>query len=114
MASPRQRGSGKGHEQGLLVLAVAPAPGKAASCTPLHHQIHLSTGSRPALPPGDPNVWEHGMAAGVLAPMRIVHRLAPSMAQQGRWVRHTMQACALLPVHAQPEPGLLRRRFRKT
>ncbi|KAL4458252.1 hypothetical protein ABPG75_013117 [Micractinium tetrahymenae] len=33
---------------------------------------------------GDPDVWERGVAAGVLAPMRLVSRLAPSMAQHGR------------------------------
>ncbi|KAL4422084.1 hypothetical protein ABPG77_001552 [Micractinium sp. CCAP 211/92] len=33
---------------------------------------------------GDPEAWERGMAAGVLAPIRLVSRLVPSMAENGR------------------------------
>lgn len=43
---------------------------------------------------GDPDVWDRGLAAGVLAPIRLTARLAPAMAQRRRgailaavWVR---------------------------
>lgn len=60
---------------------------------PLHH-------SR-ICPAGDPDTWERQLAAGMLAPMRMVAELAPDMARRGRcalWSQSVLCCDMLAPM----------------